>query len=271
MGRELQAGSRPPFRSLGILMLLACLIRPAQAQDLCGRLPVFDHTKVESTGSLILDFLKGFVGKGQVHGSVTSTSEDVLHLYPNADALLPRISVFVVECKLVEQDATLNAAQKRDEILRIYNLVFLQRNSLGHFGSPVRYASLGPHRRVTISDSDITHVAETAPRRPTIDDQIHAKETWRAQWFHESLDGPPPAGSPGSYHVIVASPCGEDAAQQAVTAYSTKYPEIYFELWRTVGKCYFAVTVGTGLTQDQARNLLAIVRRRGMNGYLWRW
>jgi hypothetical protein len=45
MGRELQAGSRPPFRSLGILMLLACLIRPAQAEDLCGRLPGFDHTK----------------------------------------------------------------------------------------------------------------------------------------------------------------------------------------------------------------------------------
>ena len=62
--------------------------------------------------SLILDFPKGLAGKGEVRGSVTSTPEDVLHLYPNADALLPRISVFVVECKLVEQDATLNAGSE---------------------------------------------------------------------------------------------------------------------------------------------------------------
>jgi hypothetical protein len=127
--------------------------------------------------SLILDFPKGLAGKGEVRGSVTSTSVDVLHLYPNAAALLPRISVFVVECERVEQDATLNAAQKRDEILRIYNRVFLQRNSLGHFGTPVRYASQNSHRHITMSDREVTHVAEAAPRRPTIDDQIRAKET----------------------------------------------------------------------------------------------
>jgi hypothetical protein len=46
---------------------------------------------------------------------------------------------------------------------------------------------------------------------------------------------------------------------------------MYFELWSTVGSCYFGVTVGTGLEQDQARQLLALVKRRGMNGYLWHY
>jgi hypothetical protein len=269
LGLELRKGARPTFCLIGSIVLLACLTRPVLAEDTCGSLPVFDHSKTETSGNVVLNFLKGLLGQGEARGSFTSTPEDVLHLYPNPDTLLPRITVFVLECKLVLQDTTLSPAQKRDEILRIYNIVFLQRNGLERHGTWGRYAALVSAVPVTVSDVQGGRLAVS--QRPTIEEQIRAKEAWRATWFHEALDGPPPANSAGNYHVIVASPCGEEAAQQAVNSYSTKYPDIYFELWRTVGKCYFAVTAGTGLKQDEARKLLAIVKQRGMDGYLWHW
>lgn len=257
-------------RTFQWLALTICLAGPARADDLCGRLPVFDYARTESSGNVALDFLKGLVGKAGAQGSFTSAPEDVIHLYPNPDKLLPRITVFVVECKLVMEDTTLNSGQKRAEIIKIYNQVFLQKDGAAPDRSGTRVAALVPVIPLSVNDAGTVQVASSA-RQPTIQDEIRAKEAWRENWFHESLDGPTPANVPGRYHVIVASPCGDDAAQKAITSYSRRYPDIYFELWRTVGKCYFAVTVGTGLEQNQAEQLLALVKQRGMSGYLWHW
>lgn len=249
--------------------VISCLAVPSRAAELCGRLPVFDHTTTEATGSIVIGFLKGLIGKGDLEGSFKSTPEDVLHQYPNPDKLLPRITVFVVECNLVVNDTELTPSQKREEILKIYNEVFLQKGgfNLNQVGAKLAALVLAnPHTM-----ADVESIQAILPVRPSIQDQISAKEAWRQKWFHESPEGPAPTNVPGRYHVIVASPCGEDAAQKAITSYNTKYPDIYFELWRTVDKCYFAVTVGTGLEQAQAKELLALVKQRGMKGFLWHW
>ena len=102
-----------------------------------------------------------------------------------------------------------------------------------------------------------------APQRATIEEEIRAKEAWRTKWFHEVPDG-------ASYLVIVASPCGEPAAQVAIEKFNRQYPDVFFELWCTVGECFFGVTVGAGLSESEATHLLSIVRRKGMEGYLWR-
>jgi hypothetical protein len=248
---------------------MVCLAPPARANEACGRAPVFDHTKVETTGSLVLNFLKGLVGKGDAQGSVTTTPEDVLHQYPNPDKLLPRITVFIIMCNSVMDDATLDQAQKRLEILSIYNQVFLRLDGSERARNVRRFAAFAPNGSSTMSDATTSAAPDAA--HSSIPDQVRAKETWQQKWFHESFDGSAPSDAQGKYHVIVASPCGEDTAQEEIGLYNKKYPDIYFELWRTVGKCYFAITVGTGLEQAQAKRLLELVKQRGMNGYLWHW
>ena len=112
------------------IVILGLMSSHAKADDVCGRAPVFDTSKAEANGSLALQFLRGLVGNADVRGGVTVTPEDVIHLYPDAGKLLPRITVFIMECKLVVGDDLLNPSAKRMEILSIFNLIFLSQTSL---------------------------------------------------------------------------------------------------------------------------------------------
>jgi hypothetical protein len=95
---------------------------------------------------------------------------------------------------------------------------------------------------------------------------LKAAENWKNRWFHPDTEG-------RNYHVIVESPRGEKAAQSTMYRYNTSYPGVYFELWKTVANEHYAVTVGTGLTYNEAQMLLREAIKNGMSNpkpFIWK-
>jgi hypothetical protein len=98
------------YRLLLSIVAVLFLAHPAGADDFCGETPVFDTKHAETKGNAAINFLKGVLGGLQGQGSYTASIEDTLHKYPNADVLLPRISIFNIECHSIMANTTLNCS-----------------------------------------------------------------------------------------------------------------------------------------------------------------
>jgi hypothetical protein len=123
-----------------------------------------------------------------------------------------------------------------------------------------------------IPDAEIVPVA-LIPVTPLGDtgQAYGAAREWQTQWFHPDRDTPIEPNH--FYHVIVSSPTGASAAQAAMYRYFTRYPDMYFELWKTVNKETYAITVGTGLSYAEAKRLVHVLAQRGITNpqpFIWR-
>jgi hypothetical protein len=122
------------YRLLLSIVAILFLAHPAWADDFCGETPVFDTKHTETKGDAAINFLKGVLDGLQGQGSYTASIEDTLHKYPNVDVLLPRISIFNIECHSIMADTMLTPRQQRDEVLRVYLIIFT--------ASPAKHGSM---------------------------------------------------------------------------------------------------------------------------------
>src|SRR5262249_52328960 len=159
-----------------------------------------------------------------------------LSKYPNSPELVLRLQAYRDQCLSIFRDANLTPQRQREEVLKTFLIIFQAK----------------PNSDLTRPRPLLVQITPIDQPKGEFSITIKKKEAWLRQWFRRAPDGSP-LTDPEHYHVIVGSPCGEDAAEQTLRTFNRKYPDVHFELWQTVGNCYVAVTVGIGLDQGSAK------------------
>jgi hypothetical protein len=270
----------------------------AAVQDECGQWPVFNETTNQPSAKIAVSVLSKIISNLEIGFGWKRDVKPELYRFPNADVLLPRLNVWATMCTEILRDSTLSASQKRQNLISMYTTIFLPEQKHTDVAAPdSEPVPSGPQTREQpianqpaqgsepslteppianqpgqASEPNLTERPHTSPDSvKDIDKAITDKTLWEKKWFIRAQNGNTLIG-PSYYHVIVASPCGAPVAQAKAKEYGQKYPNVYFELWKTVGNCYYALTAGIGLTQNQAYDLRDKLRSYGMtDAYIWHW
>ena len=112
-------------------------------------------------------------------------------------------------------------------------------------------------------------IAKALERAETALSAIKSQD-WRGRWFKGEDEAMPASGR---YAVIVASPRYEDEGWGALLDHRRRFPDIHFELHTPydLAGAFYAVVAGRGLAGDEADELVALVKQRGMAADSFRW
>jgi hypothetical protein len=248
-----------------LLTLVGVLVSAYSASAFASQCPNFPPMEFGSNGSsggVDASMLTKLLGNIGFKGDYKRTTDDILSRYPHSNILLIQISLYVSECELIASDRTLSTREKlelfrqaaRDAVNLLAYLVPDPKASSnpGNFRSLIMPAQF---RRVNLDTDALAR-------------SIQQRQEWQNKWFRLGPNGTD-LQAPRDYHVIVASPKGETAAQEAMKSFSQRYPNVAFQLWKKTGNDYYAVTVGIGLTQGEALSLTAEVKQMGMQAFPW--
>lgn len=245
------------LRTAGILLgaaLIAWQPGSARADSICPPYPIFNTSRVETSGDVSLNLVQKIVGYFVASGRRIEETQNAAQGQQSSDPLV-RLTVYIVQCRAIENSKTLSDPEKLDKLLQIFYQLGLNEPKRGsHLRLPVLLVAA---KAQSVDDTNIAKAVST-------------KQDWQKTWFHRATNGDP-LTSPDRYHVIVASPKGQVDAERAMDFFNQKYPSVYFELWQNQGSAYYAVTVGIGLTQTEAIRLRANVKQMGMDAFLWHW
>ena len=267
------AGTAPGARaqSMGFLDRLIATLLP---DPRCPAPPKYEYTKSSAGQASLAVALATMVKSAEIKLQDGRTAQSVFESQKdNPGALIAAISVYYTTCLLVvgsnyppERKAQILSAEF-NKIIGQLPPASPERKSLLEHGPAALVRVAGPGAGAPAApDSTGAAVSRLAAALPE-------KVAWQRQWFRRNADGTALTGG-GCWHVIVASPRGESAAELALARYNLQYPGIYFELWSKAGNPHYAVTAGIGLdTADvpKLKEALAGKGIRGKDAFAWRW
>lgn len=241
----------------------------------CVAPPKYEFTK-SSSGQLSLGIaLASIVKSADIKLQDGRTTQSVFESQrDNPAALIAAISVYYTTCLIVV--ASNYPPERKAEILSsefskiIGQLPPAPPEKKSRLDVPlngvVRVSGPSNSARGTTSE-------ETGAALTRLTAALPEKIAWQKRWFRRNSDGTALTGG-GCWHVIVASPLGERAAELELARYNLRFPGIFFELWQKDGNPHYAVTAGIGLDRSDVPQLMEALAGKGIrakDAFSWRW